>query len=275
MRYSLTVSCKFRATAWQPLLEPGYSSSTYLLVCKDWLRVSTPLLYNVVILCTTPQAEALEFALQSSPEIGLFIKKLRVEGGFGNAMHTILKSSPNITDLFLTLGIYASDSVRGLSNGLPLINPRRVLLIDPNAAVKKNRQVNELLEALDRAVPKWDNLKIMDFPYGSNPDPAITERADALASALVKSKTIETIMASGFGVVFPESLHQMRSIPSLKSIHFVHIFSLDTATLDNKLRQLVTFRQESDLTELDKARITSMRSAIPAPPPLDLFLPAI
>ncbi|KAJ6456245.1 hypothetical protein C8R47DRAFT_1082522 [Mycena vitilis] len=234
----------------QPLLEPGYSSSTYLLVCKDWLRVSTPLLYNVVILRTTPQAEALEFALQSSPEIGLFIEKLRVEGGtgFGNVMRTILKSSPNITDLFLTLGIHASDSVRGL----------------------KNRLVDELLEALDRAVSKWDNLKIMDFPYGCNPDLTVTERAKALASALVKSKTIKTIMATGFGFVFPESLHQMGSIPSLKSIHFTHVSSMDTATLDNKLRQLVTFRQDSDLTELAKARIATMLSTIPAPPPLDL-----
>ncbi|KAJ7616327.1 hypothetical protein DFH06DRAFT_907636, partial [Mycena polygramma] len=110
---------------------PGYSSSTYLLVCKAWLRVATPLLYNVVILRTTAQAEALQGAIKTSKEIGLLIKKLRVEGGFGTAMQTILKASPNITDLFLTLSIYGSDNVRGLCGGLQFINPRRVILVDP------------------------------------------------------------------------------------------------------------------------------------------------
>ncbi|KAF8191873.1 hypothetical protein K438DRAFT_1449865, partial [Mycena galopus ATCC 62051] len=67
----------------KPLLAPGYSSSTYLLVCKALLRVSTPLLYNVVILRTTAQAEALQTVLKSNKEFGPFIKKLRVEGGVG------------------------------------------------------------------------------------------------------------------------------------------------------------------------------------------------
>ncbi|KAJ7909470.1 hypothetical protein B0H13DRAFT_1559103, partial [Mycena leptocephala] len=78
------------------------SSSNYLRVCKAWLCVSTPLLYKVVILRTTTQAEALKVVVQSNNEFGLFIRKLRVEGGFGDSMHT-LKYAPNITDLFLTL----------------------------------------------------------------------------------------------------------------------------------------------------------------------------
>ncbi|KAJ7911337.1 hypothetical protein B0H13DRAFT_1546862, partial [Mycena leptocephala] len=76
------------------------SSSTYLLVCKAWLRVSTPLLYNVVILRTTARAEALQVSLKSHREFGLFIKKIAC---FGDAMHTIFQCAPNITDLFFTL----------------------------------------------------------------------------------------------------------------------------------------------------------------------------
>ncbi|KAJ6568874.1 hypothetical protein B0H19DRAFT_874572, partial [Mycena capillaripes] len=74
-----------------------------LVVCKDWLRVATPLLYNVVVLRSKSQANALEKVLQKHAEFGRFIKKLRVEGGYGLAMHTILKSAPNITDIFLSL----------------------------------------------------------------------------------------------------------------------------------------------------------------------------
>ncbi|KAJ7630254.1 hypothetical protein FB45DRAFT_747309, partial [Roridomyces roridus] len=86
-----------------PLTAAGYSSSTYLLVRKSWLRVDTSLLYNVVILRTTAKANALSNVLLNNPEIGPFIRKLRVEGGFGSAMLRILGNSPNITDLFLSL----------------------------------------------------------------------------------------------------------------------------------------------------------------------------
>jgi hypothetical protein len=89
----------------KPLLDPDHSASRYLLVSKSWLRVSTPLLYNVVFLRTTAQAKALQAALKSTKDLGLFIKKLRVEGGFGNAMHTILQCAPNLSDLYLTLYI--------------------------------------------------------------------------------------------------------------------------------------------------------------------------
>lgn len=157
------------------LLQPGYSSSTYLLVCKSWLRVSTPLLYNVVILRTTAQAAALAKVLEAHPEIGVFIKKLRVEGGFGNAMHTILERSSNITDLFLSLLIYGTDSVKELCSGLALINPKRVILFDAadprKEKPKKNKQVTQLLDALCLAVTKWNNLARNHFVFSFQPRP--------------------------------------------------------------------------------------------------------
>ncbi|KAJ7140672.1 hypothetical protein C8R44DRAFT_540002, partial [Mycena epipterygia] len=114
----------------KPLTSPGHSSSSYLLVSKAWLRVLTPLLYNVVILRTTSEAESLEKALAQDRAFGLLIRKMRVEGGFGQAMHTVLKCAPNITDLFLTLYISKPDEVDGLCRGLRLINPQRVILVD-------------------------------------------------------------------------------------------------------------------------------------------------
>ncbi|KAJ7753921.1 hypothetical protein DFH07DRAFT_744162 [Mycena maculata] len=149
----------------RPLLA-RYSSSTYLLVCKAWLRVSTPLLYNVVILRTTAQAGALQTVLTSNKEFGLFIKKLRVEGGFGNAAQGVLKHAPNITDLFLTLRIGGSDSVRGLCSGLALINPRCVIVVDADGwhvKPKENKQVTQLFDSLLDLIPKWDNL-VRDSP---------------------------------------------------------------------------------------------------------------
>ncbi|KAJ7154462.1 hypothetical protein C8R46DRAFT_960497, partial [Mycena filopes] len=86
-----------------PFAKYSVSSSAALLVCKAWLRVATPLLYNVVVLRSKGQARALHDALRTNRELGRFIKRLRVEGGFANTMQLILEYAPNITDLFLSL----------------------------------------------------------------------------------------------------------------------------------------------------------------------------
>ncbi|KAJ6463519.1 hypothetical protein C8R45DRAFT_522218 [Mycena sanguinolenta] len=218
----------FRDQSEKPLLDPDDSASRYLLVCKPWLRVSTPLLYNVVILRTTAQAEALQAVLKTDKEFGLFIKKLRVEGGFGNAMHIILKCASNITDLYMTLFIAGTDSVKGLCSGLPFVNPQRVIIVDACAGhlliqPKKNKKITELLETLVSLIPKWDKLRTFQFPYLAGfegvTDPILDPRAAALTSALAKSASLETLIV-GLGNSFPAYLHQMVDASNLKSIDF-------------------------------------------------------
>ncbi|KAJ7139115.1 hypothetical protein C8R44DRAFT_975071 [Mycena epipterygia] len=137
-----------------PFADYSPSTSAYLLVCKDWLRVATPLLYNVVILRSKAQANALEKVLRSNPDFGRFVKKLRVEGGYGPAMHAILQSTPNITDIFLSLLIWSSDGTQGLCKGLPLINPHRVIVVDPPIHKPlKNQHLAALAKALFRCIP--------------------------------------------------------------------------------------------------------------------------
>ncbi|KAJ7836892.1 hypothetical protein B0H14DRAFT_2362709 [Mycena olivaceomarginata] len=111
-----------------PFAKYSVSSSATLLVCKAWLRVTTPFLYSVVVIRSKAQCRALGDALQKNPDLGRFIKKLRAEGGFRAHMQHILKFAPNITDLFVSLQIPSSDSSAGLVAGLPLINPTRPFL---------------------------------------------------------------------------------------------------------------------------------------------------
>ncbi|KAJ7082821.1 hypothetical protein C8R43DRAFT_322752 [Mycena crocata] len=183
-----------------PFANPTLSTSAYLLVCKDWLRVATPLLYNIVVLRSKAQAAALQKVLHKHSEFGRFIKKLRVEGGYGMAMHTILASAPNITDLFLTFAIWSSDSTDGLCKGLPLINPHRVLLVDPVVNLRKiptNKCRTALTRVLFHSISKWDNLEIFSFPYTNLVlyyDSGWEEQASKLMEALIKSTTIQTIL---------------------------------------------------------------------------------
>jgi hypothetical protein len=81
-----------------------------------------------VIIRSKAQAQALAVVLTSNPAFGKFIRKLRVEGGYGISMLKILQTSPNITDIFLCLDIDSPDNACGLRRGLHLIDPVRVII---------------------------------------------------------------------------------------------------------------------------------------------------
>ncbi|KAJ7649499.1 hypothetical protein DFH06DRAFT_1208374 [Mycena polygramma] len=207
-------------SAVSPFAKYSPSTSAYLVVCRDWLRVATPLLYHVVVLRSRSQANALEKVLQKNPEFGRFIKKLRLEGGYGKAIHTVLKCSPNITDIFLSLAIWSSDSTEGLCNGLPLINPRRVLLVDPfTRKPLKNKNLAALTTVILRCISKWENLRVFDFPYCSAffylADAEWMARASHLAGALAQSQTIHTVIFSRILDV-SAFLLRLSTIPSVR-----------------------------------------------------------
>ncbi|KAJ7624921.1 hypothetical protein FB45DRAFT_1061065 [Roridomyces roridus] len=198
------------------------STSAYLLVCKDWLRVATPLLYNVVVLRSKSQATALEAALKSNPELGPFIKKLRLEGGYGAAMHIILKSAPNITDLFLTLSIWSPDSTTGLCKGLPFIDPHRVILFDPcNRNPPKNKHEEAARKTFLSCIRSWKNLRIFGYPYGDNAgfNTTFQQNASALSLALADSQ-VHTVLLSSQCYNFSPFISKLCTIPSLKVLEF-------------------------------------------------------
>ncbi|KAJ7073979.1 hypothetical protein C8F01DRAFT_1010158 [Mycena amicta] len=223
----------FCDTSEKPLLAVRrFKVSSYLLVNKAWLRASTPLLYNVVILRTTAQATALESVLKRYPDIGNYILKLRVEGGFGTAMHTILKCARRLRELFISLVFPASDNVKGLCSGLPLVNPHSVYLYDRNHNLggngfAKNKKVDELFQTIVSIIPKWNNLKLFDFPYFPQTEQLMTTaasrvldaRTEKLVSALASSQTLETVLLY-MGVSAPSYLHQLISIPTFKTLQF-------------------------------------------------------
>ncbi|KAJ7041540.1 hypothetical protein C8F04DRAFT_947020 [Mycena alexandri] len=148
-----------------PFASPAVSSSATLVVCKAWLRVATPLLYHVVVIRSKAQARALERTLRDSPDLGRFIKRLRLEGGFGPAMEHVLDAAPNLTDIFLSLQIHAPDSTAGLLHGLPRINPTRMILWDDHTVILRNKHLKDLMQVLETFVMKWNKLTTLKFSF--------------------------------------------------------------------------------------------------------------
>lgn len=134
------------------------SSSDLLCVCKSWMRVATPLLYHIVILRSKAQAYALQRTLRANKAFGAFIRKLRVEGGYGGAMKTILSLAPKITHIWLSLDLPGSENTTGLCNSLGMINPRRVILQDLNSSTGKTAPSRKLYAKLCDSFGVWTNM---------------------------------------------------------------------------------------------------------------------
>ncbi|KAK7048807.1 F-box domain-containing protein [Favolaschia claudopus] len=180
-----------------PFANFSVSTSAYLVVCKSWLRVATPHLYHTVIIRSKAQAKALSVALSKNKELGRFIKKLRVEGGYGEPMHVIMRCAPNITDIFLSLEIYSSDSTSGLCKGLRLINPTRLILRDVQDKTLENKSLSQLLDAMYKLIPEqWDRLRVFHCPYVN-----ATEHALLATLPLIKSKRLRTLFVPNIDAV--------------------------------------------------------------------------
>ncbi|KAF7320881.1 F-box domain-containing protein [Mycena chlorophos] len=141
------------------------STSAYLLVSKAWLRVATPLLYHTVILRSKAQADALKLVFKNNPQLGAYVKKIRIEGGYGVAMQHILEATPNISDLWLCTHIWSGDTVTGLIRALPSLNPRRFILFDLFAYATRTKQSQALVDTLFECMKeKWKRLTVFEFP---------------------------------------------------------------------------------------------------------------
>jgi hypothetical protein len=150
---------KFASTAKEsPFSSVSQSSSGMLLVCKRWLRVAYPIFYRTAVVRSSGQALALADTLKANKDLGKYIRKLRLEGGYGAAIHVILTSAPNITDLYLSLFIWSDDSVSGLCRSLTAINPSRVILHDKPLDCKSNAKARQLALKVCECIRSWSNL---------------------------------------------------------------------------------------------------------------------
>ncbi|KAK7059654.1 hypothetical protein R3P38DRAFT_3168110 [Favolaschia claudopus] len=203
------------ASATSPFLTRSQSSSAYLLVSKSWLYVGTPLLYNTVVLRSKAQAQALAATLTTNPDLGRFIKKLRVEGGFEDLMHTILALSRNITDIFITLNLASSDNPRGLCTGLPLINPVRVI-VETTELEMTPRVARELYMVIQKCVGTWRQLVQFEssllFVFDETMSQLLNQ-ASCLHSLVLWNKYDARHLQS--------TIEKMAKNPALKSIRFV------------------------------------------------------
>lgn len=141
------------------------STSAALLVCKQWLRVATPLLYHTIVLRSKAQAQALEVALRRKNKmLGAYIKWMRLEGHYGAVMKNILDAASKLTDLYFPSSLTTHESASGLVKALPSLSPKRLILYNMDARHESSMtapgvRTREFINALcDCIASKWESL---------------------------------------------------------------------------------------------------------------------
>ncbi|KDQ58577.1 hypothetical protein JAAARDRAFT_193128 [Jaapia argillacea MUCL 33604] len=144
------------------------STSILLLVCKRWLRVATPLLYEILIIRSKAQAQALSLTLPFNNSLGLYVKKLRIECGYVSFGQGTIELMPNVPHSYLSLAVWPEDNVSNVCASLASLSPTCVVLYECSEQDQMLDNDNTQLLCLtiqERVVAFWTNMKSFYFPY--------------------------------------------------------------------------------------------------------------
>lgn len=135
------------------------TSSNLLLVCKRWLRLGRPILYEGILLRSSRQSRSLASTFRENPDFGTLVRRLRLEAGFVIELKVVLATTSKIRTLFLNTNLPYTEKVTGLCSSLVNVDPQRLILKDqnlPSKSLTKNRST--VVEQLRRCIQCWSSM---------------------------------------------------------------------------------------------------------------------
>ncbi|KAL5525625.1 hypothetical protein ACEPAG_6961 [Sanghuangporus baumii] len=206
------------------------SSSDVLLVSKRWLRIGTPLLHECVVLRSSAQANSFYGFIKGKvgSQVKGYVRRMRLEGSFGAVVGKIFAILPGISDLYLRLPVTREENVNGLVQGLPKLNPTRVILELSPSKLRKNSL--KMMAALNHEVRQWVTLHTFrihfTFPWYLHRE---TGQLDRLHEALSIAPSLGQVIMSFSDMQYRFELYDAASFvevigrnTSLKAIH-IHV----------------------------------------------------
>ena len=144
-----------------------------LLVCKKWLRIGTPLLYEAVVLRTHAQLHAFALTLRSPhapPCLGALVRRLRVEGTVAPFLDRVVRRTPYVHTLLIGLDVATEKGFHafpypsaGVREALRALRVKRLML--KREKYSRNGRVAEMVWLLEGAIRWWDSLVCRRLPY--------------------------------------------------------------------------------------------------------------
>ncbi|EJD42352.1 hypothetical protein AURDEDRAFT_168653 [Auricularia subglabra TFB-10046 SS5] len=175
-----------------PFVNLQTSSATVLGVCKLWMRIGTPLLYGTVVLRSTAQAERLVAALKANPPFGQYIKKLRVEGGFGRSAKRIIEFSTELSDICVSLTYTSNEKVKPMCTALEKLSMvQRLILYRPfgpggPGSSTNNATIRLATQTVANCIQSWSSLRVVHLR-------STVACSDPIRGALLSATQLEEI----------------------------------------------------------------------------------
>ena len=107
-----------------PFANVDTSSSAMLLVCKHWMRISTPALYDTIILRSAAQMHSLCRALEAHPEFARLVERLRLEALCPTNFGDLAKRLVSLKDVAFAIHQPGDKRMTGIIKFMRGINPR-------------------------------------------------------------------------------------------------------------------------------------------------------
>lgn len=145
-----------------------FRQPSLLLVCKRWLVIGTPLLYESVTILSPHHVARLAQTVSETPAIAKAIKRLALYGAgpgigassfYGRGLGAFLKYVCDIRTLRLDFNFGSRESVSGLCKWLPVLSPSVLIL----SGLPRNKVGREVYSALLKSIPKWTRLVCLAF----------------------------------------------------------------------------------------------------------------
>ena len=95
---------------------------------------------------------------KDKPKLGRYLRRVRIEGGYGDYFLKVLLAAPGITDLFLGYDLHNGDSMAGLIRTLKKISPERFFLDSIKGNGASDHVGINLSKAIAGALPSWKKL---------------------------------------------------------------------------------------------------------------------
>lgn len=126
--------------------------SSVLLVCKQWHRIGTPILYTSLSLSRTKHAQSVLKVFRETPRLGSAVENLRLCGGFGPALASLVTQTPKVEALYVNSRVASIASIVGIRRALAILKPRTLFIHSPRDKIysTKQTQIDALLESMIR-----------------------------------------------------------------------------------------------------------------------------
>ncbi|KAH9950765.1 hypothetical protein B0H21DRAFT_686106 [Amylocystis lapponica] len=237
-----------------------------LLVNHTWLRIATPLHYRHVVLQTARQAALLADTLRANPELGHWMRSIRVEGTF-DTLADVVPFCPNIEqfDMIVDNGsptastpgqvqIATQPQAEGHAAANAVLDAQvarfcasfehmrniKHLVVRKNAYLTQARPTL-VFEQLGKAIASWKCLETVHIAFRYSPSPGSSSFATSLATA-PNLRAVRALLPA----IWNSTLLEISGNPALKGIQLTpdselmgsHLF-LTEARKHTRLMELI------------------------------------